>query len=66
MKTPSIMGLDIDISACTERSFFYGEKVQGNFAIPFKCANVSWEAARAFTDMELEEQLFKKDKEPSI
>ena len=36
MKTPSIMGLDIDISACTERSFFYGEKVQGNFAIPFK------------------------------
>ena len=46
--------------------FFYGEKVQGNFAIPFKCANVSWEEARAFTDMELEEQLFKKDKEPSI
>ena len=23
MKTPSIMGLDIDISACTERSFFF-------------------------------------------
>lgn len=35
MKTPSIMGSDIDISACTERSF-YNEKVQGNLAIPFK------------------------------
>ena len=32
----------------------------------FKCANVSWEEVRSLTDTELEERLFKKDKEPSI
>ena len=92
MKTPSIMGSDIDISACTERSFFMVKKykeilryhsngfsqrqiasltgVSRGTVIKvidaFKCANISWEEVRSFTDTELEERLFKKDKEPSI
>ena len=55
----------------SQRQLFFDRGVSRGTVIKvidaFKCANISWEEVRSFTDTELEERLFKKrQKEPSI